>query len=441
MIARYRLPWSLKRISFSTGGGTSLRDQLGFFPEFGKVEEMQAKGSFSSAVPELERMHEVLHHNAGATSPITLFVVRQISEAARLSGDKKKAESVLAASMEQLEEGPEKAHLLALRAYHSLVNGGELGKAEVDATEAVRICESFEGMHPDYLGLTYGLLGVTYSLQDGAHERVISGEAEEMLQMSTRWSQEPVAEMCAMNNLGLYHMYCDEEEGEPTHRDARLSIIEGNTMWEAGATVEKDKAAKTADEGEGEGAPLGAGTKEALAIWEEAMQGYKEEDNLLSDVDYAIAYAGVLTVTAQALKEHDPVRSTEVLSSALAAIDRHKEHVRARPMLGRILSLVAFNNMSASLAVTAEGLFRSSLDHLQVYSPYASHDARWRFEQALSLGGYGLLASKWEKREKDAERLTKESQALLKAEEAPFPFLFPDIARLDVVTSNRVKGE
>ena len=164
------------------------------------------------AVPELERMHEVLQHNVGTTSPITLFTVRQIAEAARLSGDKIKARGVLTASIEQLGEGPDKVHLLTLRAHQSLVNGYELDEAKVDAQEAVRICESYEGMHPDYLGLSYGLLGITYTLQDGINKRVISSEAEEFLQMSTRWSQEPVAEMCAMNNLGLYHLYCSEEE-------------------------------------------------------------------------------------------------------------------------------------------------------------------------------------------------------------------------------------
>ena len=51
------------------------------------------------------------------------------------------------------------------------------------------------------------------------------------------------------------------------------------------------------------------------------------------------------------------------------------------------------------------------------------------------MGGYGVLASKWEKREKDAERLSQESQALLGEGETLFPFLFPDIAGLDVANT------
>ena len=79
---------------------------------------------------------------------------------------------------------------------------------------------------------------------------------------------------------------------------------------------------------------LGAGASEALGIWGEAAEGLKEEDDLLDDVEYAIAYAGVLTLTAQGLKKHDPVRSAEVLSSALAAIGAPRACTRppyARP--------------------------------------------------------------------------------------------------------------
>ena len=201
-----------------------------------------------------------------------------------------------------------------------------------------------------------------------------------------------------------------------------MSVIERTTIWEANSIQNKATA--------NDQTSLGAGASEALGIWEEAAEGLKEEDDLLDDVEYAIAYAGVLTLTAQGLKKHDPVRSAEVLSSALAAINPHQGHVRARPMLGRILSMMAFNNMSASLAVTAEGLFRSSLDHLQDSSPCAAFDARWRLERAVALGGYGLLASKWEKRQNDAERLSSESKALLRDAHYPPPFLFPDIANM-----------
>ena len=133
-----------QHLNVRLGSTASLREQLSFFPEFSKVEDMQANGKFSLAVPELERMHEVLQHNVETTSPITLFTVRQIAEAARLSGDKIKARGVLTASIEQLGEGPDKVHLLTLRAHQSLVNGYELDEAKVDAQEAVRICESYE---------------------------------------------------------------------------------------------------------------------------------------------------------------------------------------------------------------------------------------------------------------------------------------------------------
>ena len=420
-----------KSSAFSASAA-SLPEQLSFFPEYAKVQEWQSSGSFNLMIPELERMHDVLQHNAGSTSSMTLYVVRQMAEAARLSGDDKKAGSILAASMEQLNEGPEKVHLLALRSYQGLVQGGEFNfLAELDAREAIRMAESYEGIHPDYLGMSYGLLGVAHSLVGGEYDM-----AEEYLQLSARWSQEPVAEMCALNNLGFHHFYCNNTP-ENERRDARFGIIEGTTMWEEGATTNKKNSSSEVEE-----VPAVAeGVKEALAIWEEALGGYKEADGdgngglLNTDVDYAVAYAGVLTATAQGYKNRDPVRSAEVLASALKAVDKHQGNPKARPMLGRILSLIAFNNMSASLAVTAEGLFRSSLDHLNESSPYATHDVRYTYERGLTLGGYGLLASKWEKREKDAEKLQKEAKAILSRHgndsHCPFPFLFPDIANLE----------
>ena len=108
-------------------------------------------------------------------------------------------------------------------------------------------------------------------------------------------------------------------------------------------------------------------------------------------------------------------------------------------MLGRILNLIAFENMSASMAVTAEGLFRSSLDHLGSQSPYAVHDIRFQFEHFLALGGYSLLTSKWENRVKDALELKLQSQRVFEKlnvdkEESssimPFPFLFPNMTEL-----------
>ena len=405
-----------------------LSGQLGSFPEYAKAQALKAEGSYKLVLPELERVYDILSHSTGHASPMTLYVARQMSEAAQLSGKTDKALDILTSSLSHIpSDCPDKAALVALRSYQCMVGGGSLKRSQKDAEEAVRICESFEGMHPDYFGVSYGLMGVVCSLNDSN-----SGLAEEYLQLAARWSQEPIAELCALNNLGHYHLY--RREGGEEGGDFRMSVIKGKKLW--GVSL-SDEGGDASAEGEGE-TDLGEGRKEALAYWDEAIEAYKEEEDMLSNVHYAIAYAGVLAASSQGVRTSDPSRSAELLASALKAIDGHKEDPRSRPMLGRILSLIAFDNMSASMAVTAEGLFRSSLDHLGAASAHAAYDTRYRYEHALALGGYSVLTSKWEKREQDAADLDKQSTGILKelgqGEAAmdglpgPFPFLFPDIS-------------
>lgn len=405
--------------------GKVIDEQLGSFPEYAKAQSLQLEGSYKLVLPELERVHDVLSHSMGNSSPMTLHVVRQMSEAARLSGKTDKALDILTSALSHVSsDSPDRVALVALRSYQYMVGGDSLKRSLEDAEEAVRICESFEGMHPDYFGISYGLVGVVCSMNDSN-----SCLAEEYLQLAARWSQEPTAELCALNNLGHYHLY--RREGGEEDGDYRMAVVKGKKLWGA------DPGDGGSEEG---GKELGEGRKEALAYWDEAVDAYKEEGNMLSNVDYAISYAGVLAASSQGLRVSDPSRSSELLASALKAIDGHKANPRARPMLGRILNLIAFNNMSASMAVTAEGLFRSSLDHLGAGSAHAANDTRYRYEHALALGGYSVLTSKWEKREQDAADLNKQSCSILEelsAGEAgvdglpgPFPFLFPDIAKV-----------
>lgn len=395
-------------------------EQLSSFPEYAKAQALQLEGSYELVLPELERVHDVLSHSLGSESPMAVHVVRQMSEVARLSGNTPKALDILTSNLANITaDGPEKAGLVAMRSYQGLVGGGSLTKSREDAEEAIRICQSLE-MHPDYFGISYGLMGVICALGDSN-----SAEAEEYLQLAARWSQEPIAELCTLNNLGHYYLYCSQ--GGEENGDNRMAVIEGKTLW--GSEFESNL-----EEAEAEG----EGRKEALSYWDEAIEAYNEEDGRLSNMDYAIAYAGVLASYSQGLKASDPPRASELLASALKAIDGHKSHPKARPTLGRILNLIAFENMSASMAVTAEGLFRSSLDHLGPHSAHAANDVRYRFEHALALGGYSLLTSKWENREKDAADLQRQSRSILDelgiskegGLHAPFPFLFPDITKL-----------
>lgn len=49
--------------------------------------------------------------------------------------------------------------------------------------------------------------------------------------------------------------------------------------------------------------------------------------------------------------------------------------VQHKPLLGRVLSLVAHRELSVGQTVVAEGLYRSAIDNLN--TPAALHDPRW----------------------------------------------------------------
>ena len=72
---------------------------------------------------------------------------------------------------------------------------------------------------------------------------------------------------------------------------------------------------------------------------------------------------------------------------------------------------MAYEGMAASQAVTAEGLFRAADEHLK--GPYALHAPRWQYERGYLQGGYGVLLSKWDKREGESQKALDVSKTLL----------------------------
>jgi len=74
--------------------------------------------------------------------------------------------------------------------------------------------------------------------------------------------------------------------------------------------------------------------------------------------------------------------------------------------------------MYSSQAVTAEGLFRASLDYLHKSPIAAVNDCRVRYETAIVRGRQGLLLSKWEKREAEGKALVASSEAAIAKEYA-----------------------
>lgn len=98
------------------------------------------------------------------------------------------------------------------------------------------------------------------------------------------------------------------------------------------------------------------------------------------------------------------------MSSALKVLNPHTD-IKAQVATARPLRMIATLNMKASQAVTAEGLFRSTLEKLAL--PLAVHDIRYQYEHALVKGSYGQLLCKWEKRESMGKAYKEEAKKAL----------------------------
>jgi hypothetical protein len=82
-------------------------------------------------------------------------------------------------------------------------------------------------------------------------------------------------------------------------------------------------------------------------------------------------------------------------------------------LMGRALCQVATAQLHAANAVTAEGLFRSALAHLQ--GSQAPHNPLVHYQLSATLNEYAKLLDKWEKREFEAVPLRAHSDSLMKS--------------------------
>mmetsp|Transcript_25183 Transcript_25183/g.42149 ORF Transcript_25183/g.42149 Transcript_25183/m.42149 type:complete len:239 (-) Transcript_25183:198-914(-) len=151
----------------------------------------------------------------------------------------------------------------------------------------------------------------------------------------------------------------------------------------------------------------------------------------LQRLPFLQAYVSVLCNLAELYElVGDISKKQEYISSALAAMQIYTDAMQAidssgppqpgngtrssvahLPLLGRVLSLAAFQELSKGQAVAAEGLYNTALGHLT--SPYALHQPDSQFEKAMLLGGLGTLLSQWEKRDIAGKNYLQQSEQLL----------------------------
>lgn len=472
--------------SSSSSSASTLRDQLGMFPEYSAAQADITSGKFKRALPAMQRMHEVVSSAMGASSTLAGLVARDRATLLQHTGNFDEAGKLLIAAKENTTDELEVIRMLQHLARNRMLQG-DFARAAQEADEGVSRCENAKA---EVLPLP--LIAASYSMRGlcALHTQDWD-DAEEYLQLASRWSQSPLTHLVALHNLGCAHwalLEQDEQHEQRLRVDSRqLSILQGKLWVGRGpvgeTTLEKlelssqdessarealgywDEALDEALKGEGEGDPvsaasamcgpmggaasmLGPDMQDTVRTVPSALAGagtvtktkksrIRSDDEILAerlaDCTFAVAYAATLCNTSIATGHlGNKSRATELLSSALQALEVHKTDLRAQPMLGRVLSLVAYENMANSNAVTAEGLFRASMEHLQ--SPCALYDQRWSHELGITRGGYGVLLSKWDKREADSKRELAEGQRLVAESQAwgggramPPSYLFPPL--------------
>jgi len=342
---------------------------------------------------------------------------------------------------------------------------GSAGSALQEASRALAVCEGDTAVPTSLFSPTHGLLGLSHYHKGGFSEAAthlqlaarwaetplaqmvalnnfgylvwkcgVEGEAGSVGQGPKSVRQDE--RLQRIQSKSLWHKDSFDEPGserkqavalkqESSSIDLDLGAREAIQYWsDAVAEAARGEGAAAAASGSSSAAgcappsssaPLGPGMKAQAvptagtsqspspAPASDSAYGLGVNPALLSglqDPSFAAAYACLLCNLSCALAaQGQGAQASDQLAAALQALDAHKLSMPCQPALGRVLSAVAYANMAASKAVTAEGLFRSALDKLE--GPYANADPRFRYEHMAALGGYSLLLSKWEKRERD----------------------------------------
>ena len=195
------------RANFKTGRKLSTHD-LSMFPEYGLAQKEVASGNFKQALPQIQRVHEVVSSAMGASSPLAAQVARDSASTLQLLGDYHGARKVL----EDLHNASSGDPVSTIKSVQYLCENSMLSGAFAEAQEyaekSVEMCEDGDTIeiNLDLVANSYSLLGIS---------AMFSGDfdtSEEYLQLAARWSQTPTDQLKALNNLGAYHWALHYEE-------------------------------------------------------------------------------------------------------------------------------------------------------------------------------------------------------------------------------------
>jgi len=474
-----RLCNKMQRISnkmHSTTPSKLLHSQLDMFPEYGVAVENLSQGKFSLALPAMKRVHEVIGNAMGPSSDLAALVTRETANIMQYMGKYNEAKTILMKDLNNATSDKDK-----IRIQHHITTNYLLQcdyeNAANEADKAVNLCE--KEIPSTELQLPLELAGLSYSLRGlSALQLDDIDDAEEHLQLAARWSQHSASsQMIALHNLGLSHWnydlrfdiidQCKLWISDSEHNNDNTEVKSPDSDSEVAAIKEAlgywDEALEKAageDDYIGDGAaalcgPMG-GSNSSLSMLGPGMESearvvpssssissksnitkvkgksrlISPDDRLasrLEDPSFTIAYATILCCASNACKAlKQTERSAELLSAALKTVESHQNNLIVKPMLGYVLSLMAYEKMAQSQAVTAEGLFRAADEYLS--GPYAINNPRWIYERGYVLGGYGVLLSKWEKRHAESVKQAESSKELLATVNIPVPhYIVPQL--------------
>eukprot|EP01038_Epipyxis_sp_PR26KG_P007077 gene7077-9661_t len=176
--------------------------QIRLFPEYTQAESYYMRGDFNKAIPYLIRVKDVLKSLSSLSYQNSLQHQNHISQTIAtmysLNGNNNASTSELNSILLGDIDNETKARItlqLSLNYLFSL----SIKQALEYAQQAMKICEEND-LEPDLFGNCYCLLGITSLLQNNIEE------AETYLQLSARWSQNPLSQFIALSNLGCLHL-------------------------------------------------------------------------------------------------------------------------------------------------------------------------------------------------------------------------------------------
>ena len=396
------------------------------FPEYKEALILEEQGKTSQALPLLRRVHDVVASAMGKGSMLSAYTSMKIATVLKDDGKYSIAEREL--GIENLS-GISKAKALQLAAICRIMSG--TSDAIVIAKQSTDILQS-EQSSLSLLSSSYCTQGIAHFCQGHFHD------AEDYLAMAARWSENSTQQAISYGNLGALHwLRNDMNSGDSLnnyYKRALYNRIASPMKGEKrglGIDISDDVKNKTNDaigywlegvenatnpntnyEMGGCGPSVGAagpGVDPIIVNIDKKKDKDKKTVNLdfnLKDVKFTIAYVTLLNNLAEAYHLVDNMDGRfEILSSALKAMDNHKDNILCAPILGRTLGQIGIDNVLSTNAVTAEGLFRSSLDKFK----HSNNDKRHLYEKANVLLAYGHLLQKWDKREESGKKLINES--------------------------------